>query len=123
LPEGNILFLGAVAYVTVSDPDGDLVAADFEGDFAIGTAATVDGDFGDAGEANIIPTTALAAATAGVSPRTRQTNVTPLVLDNTAGDMELHLNLLIDDADIAAAAALRARGELHMVYAPGVGDN
>lgn len=115
LPEGNIFFQGAVAYVTVSDPDGDLVAADFEGDFSIGTAPTADGALAGA-EVNIIASTPLAAATAGVSPRTRATNITPLMLDNTAGDLELNLNVLIDDADISAAAVLRARGELHIAY-------
>lgn len=117
LPAGNIALFATVVYLTVEDTAGELEADDFEGDFAIGTAATVDGDVGDAGEANIIASTALEAADSGVSPRTRATNSTAQMIDNTDGDLEMNLNLLIDDADIAAEVTLKATGEIHLVYA------
>lgn len=101
LPEGNLLILGAVAYLQFTKLDAGTIAT-FDGDYAIGSAATVDADFGDTGEADIIPSTALGAATAGVSPYVRGANATQVILDNTDGSLELNLNLLIDDASVSA---------------------
>lgn len=101
LPEGNILLLGAVAYLQFTKLDAGTTAT-FDGDYALGTAPTADADFGDTGEANIIPSTALGAATAGLSPIARGENATQVILDNTDGSLELNLNLLIDDASVSA---------------------
>jgi hypothetical protein len=97
---------------------GDFPAGNifFDGDVAIGTAPTADSDFGDAGEANIIASTALGAATAKVSPMVRAVNITPLMLDNTDGSLELNLNLLIDDASISGAANFTYEGALYIDY-------
>lgn len=118
LPQGNILLLGAVCYMRFSTSDADIIAT-FDGDFAIGTTPTADVDVADAGEANIIASTALGAATAKVSPTLRATNVTTAVLDNTDGSMELNLNLLIDDASItdSQSAVFLANGVVYLVYA------
>jgi hypothetical protein len=123
LPQGNIMLLGAVMYAQFTDVGGDGLIAAFAGDFAVGTAATADGDFGDAGEANIIQSTELLAAT-GTTPRIRAltantsgvltSNVT--ILDNTDGDLELNLNLLIDNASIDDEAVVRAQGVLYLAY-------
>lgn len=101
LPEGNLLLLGAVAYLQFTKLDAGTTDT-FDGDYAIGSAATADADFGDAGEADIIPSTAIGAATAGVSPMARGANATQVILDNTDGSLELNLNLLIDDASVSA---------------------
>lgn len=118
LPEGNILVLGALAYMNFTTSDTDIIAT-FDGDFSIGTVATADNDVADAGEANIIASTPLGAATARVSPTLRATNTTAAILDNTAGDLELNLNLLIDDASItdSQSATFLCNGSLHLVYA------
>lgn len=100
LPEGNILLLGAVAYVKLTKLDAGTIAT-FDGDFSVGSTATADTTL-DGTDVNIIPSTALGAATAGVSPVVRATNATQVVLDNTDGSLELNLNLLIDDASVSA---------------------
>lgn len=100
LPEGNILLLGAVAYLQFTKLDAGTLAT-FDGDYAIGSAATADATLSGA-EVDIIPSTALGAATAGVSPMARGANATQVILDNTDGSLELNLNLLIDDASVSA---------------------
>jgi hypothetical protein len=118
LPEGNILLLGALAYMRFSTSDTDIIAA-FDGDFSIGTVATADNDVADSNEANIIASTALGAATARVSPTLRATNTTSAVIDNTDASLKLNLNLLIDDASItdSQSAAFLCNGSVHLVYA------
>lgn len=102
LPEGNILFLGAVSYATVTKAAGATgITATFDGDYSIGTTATADATITGT-DANVIASTALGAATAGVSPTARGANATSAVFDNTDGSLELNLNLLIDDAAISA---------------------
>lgn len=118
LPEGNILFLGAVSYLQFTTTDAD-VTATFDGDYAIGTVATVDGDVSDSGEANIVASTALGAATAKLSPVVRGVGdgaLTGVVFDNTDGSLEINLNLLIDDAAISGAADFTASGYLVLAY-------
>lgn len=118
LPQGNLLFLGAVGYLQVETADAD-VTATFTGSFSVGTVATVDGDVADAGEADILPATTLNAATAKVSPVTRAASTDALgggIIDNTDGSLELNLNLLIDDASISGAATFTANGVLHIAY-------
>lgn len=119
LPAGNILLLGAVSYLTFTTASA-LVQAAFDGDYAIGTAPTADASLSGS-EVDIIPSTALGAATAKVSPRARGVSTTSLngaILDNTDGSLELNLNLLIDDANISADdVAFTADGELILLYA------
>lgn len=116
LPQGNLLFLGAVAYLQLATADADVVAA-FDGDFSVGTVPTADTDLADAGEADIIPSTALGAATAKLSPVVRGVSTDALgggIIDNTDGSLELNLNLLIDDASISGDATFTANGVLHL---------
>ncbi len=116
LPVGNILFLGAVAYLQFTTADSD-VTTTFTGTCSIGTAATVDGDVADAGEADILPSTAISAATAGVSPVVRLVSTDAIgggIIDNTAGTLVLNLNLLIDDAAISAAGDFKVSGVVHL---------
>jgi len=100
LPTGNILLLGAVANVAVAGGADAHIIDDWDGDYGIGTAPNADVDLGDAEDDNIVPSTALASAaddkdapsTRGVSTATEQ-----VIIDNTAGAMELNINILIDD--------------------------
>lgn len=99
-PEGNILLLGAVGYVTLSGSGSDAnLTADWEGDFSVGSTpaddATITGT-----DVDILPSTALAAATAEVGVSTRAVNAAQAMLDNTDGSLEINLNVLIDAADI-----------------------
>lgn len=118
LPKGNLLLLGAVAYMQFTKATSATgIQATFDGDYAIGTVPTADADFGETGEADIIPSTALGAATAGVSPRARGANATQVMLDNTDGSLELNLNVLIDNANISADnQAMTVTGILHLAY-------
>ena len=103
LPEGNILLLGAVAYLQFTALDAGTLAT-FDGDFSIGTAPTADGTLSGA-EVDIVPSTPIGAATAGVSPMVRATNtvaVAGTIYDNSDGSLELNLNLLLDDASVSA---------------------
>lgn len=100
LPEGNILLLGAVAYLQFTKLDAGTTTT-FDGDYSIGSAATADVTLSGA-EVDIIGSTALGAATAGLSPIVRGANATQVILDNTDGSLELNLNLLIDDAAVSA---------------------
>jgi hypothetical protein len=118
LPAGNILFLGAVSYLQFLTADADITTT-FDGDYAIGTVATADGNVSDANEADIIPSTALGAATAKLSPVVRGVSTDALgglIIDNTAGTLNLNLNLLIDDAAISGAANFTANGVIHLAY-------
>lgn len=117
LPEGNIILLGIVCYFEFESQDGD-ISATFEGDYSIGSAPTADGVLAGA-EIDIIASTAIAAATAGVSPDIKgistQTQHAKFI-DNTANDKELNLNLLIDDLSISGAADFTVNGSVHFLY-------
>ena len=120
LPEGNILFHGAVSYMSIAGPGGDAdLDDDWVGDFAIGTTPVDDGTIGGQ-DADLIPNTPLAAATAEVSPRTRGPStdaVNGVILDNTDGSLEINLNVLVDNANIGADdIAFTANGEFQLLY-------
>jgi hypothetical protein len=116
LPEGNLLILGAVANMRFSGPTSGSLDDDWVGDFGIGSTPASDGTI-SAGDVDIIDSTAIGAATAEVSPVTRGTGVTTKVLDNTAGTLELNMNLLIDDADISAdGIEMTVDGELYLSF-------
>lgn len=117
-PEGNILFLGAVAYMQFSGSGSDAnLTADWEGDFGVGSTpagdATITGT-----DVDIVASTALAAATAEVGDRTRGVNAAQAMLDNTDGSLEINLNVLIDAADITndESVDLTANGEVFISY-------
>lgn len=114
LPPGNILFLGAVAYMQFTTADGDVQAA-FDGDYSIGSAPTADATLAGA-EVDIVPSTAMGAATAGVSPVVRGANATQVMLDNTDGSLELNLNVLIDDINISGTGDFLVSGVLHIAF-------
>ena len=124
-PEGNILLFAAVAYVSVSAGTDAHVINNWNGDYAIGTVPQNNVDLSDAGEANIIASTALdAGAGDKIAPATRalfpnsSAAMTPLMLDNTDGSLEINLNLLVDDNVItdAEVGTFTVTGTLYLVY-------
>jgi len=117
-PEGNILFLGAVGNAKFTTADTSFTTT-FDGDWAVGTEATADADFGDTNEANIISSTAMGAATDRVGPTSRGENGTSAILNNTDGSLELNLNVLIDAAAITDAESgdMTVTGDLWVAYA------
>lgn len=120
LPEGNVMLLGAVGYFEFAGPiDAGLVDT-WSGDYGVGTTPATDGTI-TVGDVDIIPSTAVGPAVAELSPRTRGLDATGalagVVFDNTAGDLELNVNLLIDDLDISADGILMTvEGELQIVF-------
>lgn len=115
LPQGNILFLGAVAYLQFSTADTDVIAT-FDGDFSLGTAPTADNALAGA-EADLVPSTPLGAATSKKSPYVRGVSATAssgTVFDNTDGSLEVNLNLLVDDASISGAAPFTVDGVVRL---------
>lgn len=115
-PEGNILFLGAISYIQLTKNVAAGVQDTFDGDYSIGSAPTADATL-NGSEVDLIPSTALNAATAGVSPVVRGANATQVMLDNTDGSLEFNLNVLIDDANISAdAQTFKVNGYFDLVY-------
>lgn len=118
-PEGNVLLLGAVAYMTVSGPgaSGDL-DDNWEGDYGVGTTPPSDATI-TTSDVDLIQSTTLAAATAEVSPRTRGTHLPAdagEVHDNTDGTLEINLTILVNDANISGTVAMTVDGVLELSY-------
>ena len=91
LPEGNVQILGMVlSNFQLSGSGSDANLSDtWAGDFGLGTTPADDATI-TAGDVDLVASTALAAATAEVSPlATRTVGVTPTMIpiDNTANDL------------------------------------
>lgn len=115
-PEGNILLLGATLVDLVLTGNGVDHTATFDGDVGVGTTAADDATI-TAADVNVIGSTALGAATANVSPTIAASNATPVMIDNTANDQDLYLNLLIDDAATDGDGGIyTAAGEIWIAY-------
>lgn len=119
LPEGNILIHGVTSYLAFTGPTSGSLVDTWEGDYGVGSTPADDGTI-TAGDVNMIPSTALAAATAEASPRTRGASTDALngvILDNTDGSLEVNVNLLVDDAHISAdGLAFTVDGEVTLAY-------
>jgi hypothetical protein len=86
------------------------------GDFGVGSTPASDGTL-SAADVDMIDSTELAAATAEVSPRTRGTGNTQVILDNTDGSLEVNVSLLVDDASVSAdAIPITVSGEIEILY-------
>lgn len=117
-PQGNILLLGAVSYLTFSGSGSDAnLTATWNGDYSIGSSPTADVTLSGA-EVDIIPSTAVGPAVSEVAPEARGTNATQVILDNTDGSLEVNVNVLIDAADITDGATvnLTVNGYLVVLY-------
>lgn len=118
LPQGNILLLGAVAYLTFAGSGADANLVDtWSGNFSIGSAPTADITLAGA-EVDLIASTAIGAAVAKVIPNVRATNATQVILDNTDDSLEVNLNVLIAAAAITDGATvnLTVNGVVQLVY-------
>lgn len=115
LPEGNVLLLGAVANLQLTRGDTD-ISATFTGNVALGTAPTADATL-NGSEVNIIPSTAITTAVAGVSPTKRYASTgteSGVVLDNTDGSLEVNINGFIADAAISADSSIIVDGWIEL---------
>lgn len=118
-PQGNVLILGAVAYLQFTGPTSASLVDTWEGDYSVGSTPASDATLTDE-DVNIVSSTAIAAATAEASPVTRGTSSTAdldHVLDNTDGSLEVNVSLLVDDADISAdGLSFTVEGTIHLSY-------
>lgn len=118
-PEGNVLFLGAVANLRFSalGANATNAIAAFNGDYAIGSTVDADGTLSGT-EVNLVASTALGPAVARVTPFARGSGATQVVLDNTARTLNMNLNVLVDAADItdATSVTLTVEGTLDIAY-------
>lgn len=99
-PEGNILFLGGISYLQFYSADVG-VTTTWTGNYGVGSTATADATLSTT-DVDLIASGAISAATAGLSPVTRSSNATVVMLDNTDGSLELNLNFIVADATISA---------------------
>jgi len=117
-PEGNILFLGSVAYLNFSGTGSDAnLTATWDGDFSIGTGPDANGALPGI-EVDIIASTALGPAVAEIAPLVRATNAAQAIFDNTDGSLEINLNVLLDANAITddETVVLTVTGELFLCY-------
>lgn len=117
LPQGNILMIGAIAYLQFFTASANVIAT-FNGSFAIGSAPTADATL-SGGEIDILAAQVLGAATAKLSPVVRNASLGALagvILDNTDDSLEVNLNMTIDDASISASAGFVADGFVEILY-------
>lgn len=118
-PEGNILFLGAVAYVAFAGSGSDANLADtWNGDYSMATAPLADAAIDADAERNVIYTSAIGPAGSEVISQVRGEKSGVTVFDNTDGSLEINLNLTIDAADITddQSVDITASGVLHLAY-------
>lgn len=116
LPEGDLIFMGAVLYARLTSTDVDLVAA-FAGNLAIGTAPTADATL-NGQEVDIVASQAFTTASSSVSAYTRYAAATATLaqVDNRNGALELNFNCFITDATLTGAASMLVEGALHLAY-------
>lgn len=116
LPEGNILIEGGTAYMQFTGPTAAGLTDTWQGDYGVGTTPAGDGTL-SAADVDLIGSTAIAAATAEASPRTRGVSAVKAIVDNTDGSLEVNLSLLIDDANISANDIdMTVNGEVVLIY-------
>lgn len=118
-PEGNILFLGAVAYVAFAGSGSDANLVDtWNGDYSMATAPLADAAIDADAERNVIYTSAIGPAGSEVISQVRGEKGGVTVFDNTDGSLEINLNLTIDAADITddQSVDITASGVLHLAY-------
>lgn len=122
IPKGDFVLLGGVAYLRFEEsPLSANVIDTWEGDFSLGTVGTVDVDVADAGEANILASTALGPAAVGVLARARYAipgQVAPI--NNNALNGGLFLNLLLDAASVTdgATPTILVTGTVNLALVP-----
>ena len=117
LPPGNLVYLGAVAYLKMSSASAGL-SATYNATAAVGTGATADATLSGA-EVDLLAAAAAGAATAKVSPMLRLASTDALgggIIDNTAGNLNANLNVTVPDADISAGSSITVNGVLYLSF-------
>lgn len=106
LPEGYLKIVSSVLRLQLSGSgsDGNLIDT-WSGDFSVGSTPASDATI-SLDDENIIASTAVGPAVAEVSPLQTIPFNADFVLDNTAANLELNLNVLIDAADIADSTSV-----------------
>lgn len=100
LPEGAILFLGAVANLALTKSSAG-VNADWDGDFGLGTVTASNNATLSSTEQDLIPTTSTPQAASGATTAKGKSTSTEgaKILDGTGTAKDVFLNILVDDAD------------------------
>jgi len=119
-PEGNIYVLGLMAQLAFDVSAGSANISDtWSGDIAIGTVATADNDITTpATNDDVLTSTTTGVASSEAIAATDFSNVTPFILDVTAGAVALNLNMIVDADDVtnATAATITVIGDLTILY-------
>lgn len=123
-PEGHILITGVVVDASMDAralyDSGNEIDDNAPGDFAIGSAGTSDADFDDAGEKDMVDSTAYL-----LSGGTGALDGDPLAAalhDGTGGAKTVNLNVLVDDAFIGGNTTVAFQGTI-TIYWTELGDN
>jgi predicted RecA/RadA family phage recombinase len=115
-PAGAIKMVGAIANLTVTAGSGGIADA-FDGDFALGSVVAAADASLSGTEANILPSTAMPQAVAGVTTAKGQsTAAQEIVLDGTTTAVDLYLNALVDDADSSGNDTLAFTGTIDLFW-------
>lgn len=118
-PKATILVLGASLQAATGKTSAGILAA-FRATFGLGTAAADNTNTLSANEQNIIPTTTMAAAAAGVGVAQAFNAAAIAPLDGNTTAPSVYLNALINDADhdlTATPGNLLLTGQLVLMYA------
>lgn len=120
LPEGNILFNGAVLNIAMAAGGSANVVTEWDGDISLGTTATEDVTLSGT-EVDLIPSTAVKAAADKDLATVRALSTTTeqgAIFDNTGDTLDVNLNMLIDAADITddESVSLTLSGKLWLSY-------
>lgn len=103
-PAGRILVLGVTASLGFVWT-GEDIAADGSGDWSLGSTITSDATL-DGTDVNMLPSTAMTdPAVLGVAAATASALAASAQFDGTATAIDLNLNVIIDNADVADAAS------------------
>lgn len=117
LPEGNILLLGGVANITLTGPGSADLADDFQGDYSVGTTPANDATLVGS-DIDLIGVTTIVPAAAELAANNRGTNSTSAILNNTAGQQEVNLNILLDADEITnlVSVDIAVTGTVDILY-------
>lgn len=115
LPEGAILFGGAVADLDITASGG--INANFDGDFGVGTVTASNNATLATTEQNIIPTTATPQAVSSVTTANGKSTATEnAVVDGTSTALDVYLNFLVDDADQNGGGTITVTGTISILW-------
>lgn len=126
LPQGVVLFLGAVADLALTLSAAG-VNADWDGDVGLGTVVATNDAALATTEQDLIPTTATPQAAASATTADAQSTATEsgAVFDGRSTPVDVFLNLLVDDADHNVGATptnIIVNGSIKFAYVM-LGDN